>query len=179
VNIVGPLTPGILDGSNDNNCTGFEIHNGSHNTITGNIVDLGSSGKVETANWGLDSASIAGMMGNTFTNNIAISGFTGAQQTSSSGITGYSYFNPSPASWTTIDDNMYFDYAGGQVRTDGNNASDAKPVIEDPQISGWTYRIAAGSPALASPVSFPPIAGGWGPPGFAIPEGGAPPSSPR
>jgi hypothetical protein len=47
---------------------------------------------------------------------------------------------------------MYFDYAGGQVRTDGNNAGDGR---------------------------LPPIARSWGPPGFAIPEGGAPPSSPR
>jgi hypothetical protein len=178
-NVIGPPNEGSINASNDNNCTGFEVHNGSHNTISGNIVDLGSSGMVSTANWSLDSASIAGMSNNMFTNNIAIYGFTGDQETSSSGIAGYSYFNPAPASWTAIDDNMYFNYAGGNVRTDGDNASDSNPTIEDPEVSGWTYQLAAGSAAFGAPVKFPPIVGGWGPPGFAVPESGTPPSSPH
>jgi hypothetical protein len=70
---------------------------------------------------------------------------------------------------------LYWNYAaGGLVFHNGINgtiAGDTSPINGvDPQISGWTYTIAAGSPVFNSPVNFPHIIGGWGPPGFVIPS---------
>jgi len=179
-NIVGPPAEGSITGKNDNDVTAILVHDGRDNHISGNIVDLGDSGMVSTVVWGYDPASIAGMAGNTFTGNIVISSFTGVQRTSSSGITGYSYVeNAQPASDFTIHGNLYFNYAGGQVRTDGPITSDGSPTVENPQVSGWTYTIAGGSPVFGAPVNFPPIAGNWGPPGYVIPRTGTAPSCPK
>jgi hypothetical protein len=35
------------------------------------------------------------------------------------------------------------------------------------------------SPVLAAPVSFPGLMGGWGPPGYVLPETGTAPSCPH
>jgi hypothetical protein len=177
-NTVGPPTEGSVDARNLNHVTATLVHNGHDNHITGNIFDLGDSGRVLTAVWARDSHCIAGMAGNTFTGNIIVSAFTGLQRTSSSGIVGFSYMqDKGPPSDFLIRHNVYFNYAGGQVRTDGRIAGDSNPIIEDPRLSGWTYAIARSSPVFSGPVNFPVIAGGWGPPGYVIP-GGTLPSCP-
>jgi hypothetical protein len=80
----------------------------------------------------------------------------------------------------TIQNNAYWNYAaGGPVSSNGTVASDSSPITEDPQLSGWTYEIASGSPVYNSPVNFAPIVGGWGPTGYVIPESGVAPSSPH
>jgi hypothetical protein len=115
------------------------------------------------------------VQGNTLTGNIVIARFGDKQRTSSGGVTGYSYVqNKRPASDFLIQNNVYYNYGGGQARTDGPIVSDSNPLIADPKLSGWACAVAADSPAHRAPVSFPEIAGGWGPPGFVIPEGGAP-----
>jgi hypothetical protein len=176
-NVVGPPAAGAVNAGNANFTSAFVVHNGANDTISGNIVDLGSSGMVATVNWAQDSTNLGqGMSGDTFTGNIVISSFSGNQQTTESGITGYSYFesdnytSPTPTpSGFTIANNIYFNYAGGQVRTDAfGGAGDTDPIFANPQISGSTYSVASGSPAFSSPVSFTPITGGWGPPGFVI-----------
>ncbi len=178
-NVVGPPAAGAVNSGNANFTSAFVVHNGANDTISGNIVDLGASGMVATVNWGQDSGNLGqGMSGETFTGNIVISSFSGHQQTTESGITGYSYFasynytspTPTPSDFT-IANNIYFNYGGGQVRTDGfGGANDTSPIFANPQISGATYTITSGSPAFSSPVNFAPIIGGWGPPGFVIPQ---------
>jgi VCBS repeat-containing protein len=172
-NVIGPASTqaGIAS-------SGFFVHNGNNDHIFGNVLDLGASGGEYTVQWGFDSGSITNMSGNTFTNNIVISGFTGNQNTIG-WANGVSYVqgggNPSDY---TIQDNVYFNYAGGQVRTDGNLSTDSNPIFENPQISGWSYQITKSSPVFTAPINFSAILGGWGPPGFVIPQTGAVPSSP-
>ncbi|TPV97865.1 MAG: hypothetical protein USCAAHI_02720 [Beijerinckiaceae bacterium] len=69
----------------------------------------------------------------------------------------------SPVNAPTITNNAYHNYAGSAINS-GGSYSDANPVSEDPQLSCWVYNIASGSPVFSSPVSFPGLPGGWGPP---------------
>jgi hypothetical protein len=167
-NAVGPPTEGAVSSGNLG-ATAFEIHDGNNDTISGNLADLGDSGREWTAIWYQDSSSAAGMLGNTFTGNILISGFTGNQNTNFTGQTGYSYFENSAGTNFTISDNVYHNYAGGQMRTDGQNASDHNPIFVNPKIRSLTYNVEDGSPTFRPPVNFPHIIGSWGPPGFVVP----------
>jgi Right handed beta helix region/Calx-beta domain len=186
-NIVGPPTAGTGTGSGSewgtNAITGFVVNNGKHNTITGNIVDLGSDGVVSPASWYLDTSDPdVGMTGNVFSGNIVISKFVGANKANNSGATGYAYFQTNSDAdgvGYTIAHNAYWNYAsGGSIYSNGQVTSDASPISENPQISGWDYSIATGSPVYGSSVGFSPIVGGWGPPGYTIPENGTAPSAP-
>lgn len=166
-NIVGPPVSGAVEPSN------IILNGGSDNTLTGNLLDLGASGADTAVVFYGDKTTVThGMAGNVFSGNIVISGFAGTQKD-------YTY----PELWRgelpTIANNVYHNYGGGQERTDGHRSGDAAPLHIDPRISGWTYTIAADSPVYAPPVNFPRLPGGWGPPGFHIPETGAPPSSPH
>jgi Ca-dependent carbohydrate-binding module xylan-binding/Right handed beta helix region len=170
-NVIAPPTEGDVSTGNLG-ATALEIHDGLNNQISGNIIDLGDSGRTLAATWFQDGGSLAGMSGNTFTGNVVISGFTGNQNTNFSGQTGFTFFENSPSSDFTIANNLYFNDAGGQVRTDGPTTSDSNPILGNPEISGPTYQIASGSPVFGSPVNFASIVGGWGPPGFVIPQTG-------
>ena len=71
-----------------------------------------------------------------------------------------------------------------QLRRDRQSASagaysDSDPVTEDPELSGWAYDIASTSPVFKAPVDFVALVGGWGPPGYVLPETGTAPSSPH
>lgn len=174
-NVIGPPSEGTVGGGNNSEAP-YLSHNGYNNTFSGNIVDLGDSTRVWTAVWYRDAGT--GMSGSTFTGNIVISRFAGSQATNFTGKTGYSYFqNFGTDNHYLIANNIYHNYAGGPERTDGPIKSDRNPVHQDPLLSGWIYTLDANSPAYKAPVSFPPIAGGWGPPGFVIPQDGTPPSS--
>jgi hypothetical protein len=115
------------------------------------------------------------MNGNRFTGNIVVSGFVGDQNTNFTGKRGYTYFQNAAARFE-IKNNIYHNYAGGRVRTDGPVASDSNLTLADPQIGGWIYHVAESSPVFREPVNFPRIARGWGPPGFVIPKDGTAPS---
>ncbi len=172
-----------------NAISAFLDNSGNKNVISGNIVDLGSSATVSTVVFYYDSAEPVdvGMEDDTFTGNIVISNFTGGLKTNVSGVSRYAYFAYTPALGAdpkgfsyTIQNNAYWNYAaGGPVSSNGTVASDSSPITEDPQLSGWTYEIASGSPVYNSPVNFAPIVGGWGPTGYVIPESGVAPSSPH
>ena len=171
--------PQSVTGSNYNGTSVFFAHDGSHNTFSDNIIDLGNSGHVVAGNWGQDGNSMSGMGSSTFTNNIIISSNSGSQQTAGGSTSGsYSYVeNNNTASDFTIQNNLYYDYAGGQVSSTGNLASDSHAVTgTNPMLSGVTYQLASNSPAY-SLVGFTPIVGGWGPQGFVVPTTGAQPSS--
>jgi hypothetical protein len=142
--------------------------------ITGNICDLASdSGYQSIVIYGRGKTEPPSMPGNNFVHNIVL--------TASSGI-GYGYYGatrtPTPM---TITDNGYYNYVGTSIKDTGNEyvGSDADPVYADPQITGWTYEIASDSPVFKSPVSFPGLTRGWGPPGFVIPQTGTAPAVPH
>ena len=167
----------------------FLYHGGKNNTVTGNIVDLGSSGDLPIFH---GSAENGKMANNKFIGNIIISSYTTAnpRYTPTSRGPWYGTFidltNPSlfsTAVLVQVQNNFYHNYStggestgGGYVYVGNHDYSDSNPVKGDPQISGWTYQIATGSPVFSSPVNFTPIVGGWGPPGYVIPQTGTPPS---
>jgi hypothetical protein len=158
----------------------FQYHGGHNDIITGNIVDLGSAPHTVVAyQWsGINSP----MPGNSFTNNIIISAAAAGVQDGY--FTGRGTFPGGNDQLLTVNNNAYYNYAGGPVDSGCGYSSpvcikDTNSVTVNPQLSGWTYTIAPGSPVFNSPVSFPGIAGGWGPPGYVIPHTGTPPSSPH
>lgn len=152
---------------------GVQYHSGHNNHLTGNIFDLGTSGSEYLALYQNQSAA-GSMTGNTFTNNIVIGGFSGSGTTGDIFYSGYG----NSFAYPTVRDNVYWNYSGGSIPTSGD-ISDTNPVHVDPEISCWNYHVASGSPVYGSPVSFAPIAGDWGPPGYQIPQTGTPPSSPH
>jgi hypothetical protein len=150
-----------------------------------NIFDLGSSGIVQGGEF-IKGGGVLGctnMTSVSYIGNIILFNFAGNQHTDDTfGVLGYTYMcigtplvaNPS------IGNNMYFNYAGGQARTDGNCASDSSPVTGMDPLMADQYRLCTdagvpvagctgASPALSAPLSFTQLAGGWGPPGFVLP----------
>jgi hypothetical protein len=148
---------------------GVHSNNGNNNTITGNIFDFGTNAKralmhyQHFRNWG-------GLENNSFTNNILLAN-------NASGFSDFIAYwgDVSAKQFPTVKNNLYWNYGGGPVNFSGS-VTDANPVKKDPQLSGWTYNIAPGSPAYDAPVNFPHIQGGWGPPGYVLPQTGTPPS---
>lgn len=144
----------------------IQYHIGANNRVSGNILDLGSDGSKSAVLLQVAKA------GNAFFGNIVISGYTGP------GSYGFLEID-APSVAPAIRDNLYWNYAGGATRSDGNTVSDINPVRADPMLSCWNYQIAPGSPALLGPVRFKPLRGNWGPPGFQVPQTGTVPSSPH
>ncbi len=144
----------------------FNYHGGNGINVTGNICDLSNDGQsiAEYQNSGDCTASTC-MENNVLQNNIIISG-------SSSG----GYMNYTPTNPLTIRDNFVYNYGGGSIN-DGGSSGDVTGT--NPQISGWNFTIAAGSPVFNAPISFPGIPTAWGPPGYSIPQTGTAPSSPH
>jgi hypothetical protein len=178
-NIIGPPLSGAITDTNRNNTGAFLDNGGTFNTITNNIIDLGSSSRVAIYGGGGNSGNAAPGMPSAnvtaFTKNIVISNFTGALNTSASGVTGFAFYQGGPASSYTFGGDIYANYAGGgAVFTNGQVKSDPSPI--NPTTTalaltcpGGVYTLAGGSTAFNSPTNFVPIAGGWGPPGFVIP----------
>jgi hypothetical protein len=171
-NVVGPPAEGSV-GTGNAGAIAFQDSTGFNNTYSGNIVDLGDSGRTLITDfwYETDSGPQNPTQNNNFTGNIIIMNFAGNQNTDFTGSVGPSYFeHPSYPTLPNISNNLYYNYGGGQVRTDGNRSGDSSPILNvDPQISGYLYTISAGSPVY-SQMNFPHIVGGWGPPGFVIPS---------
>jgi hypothetical protein len=179
-NVVGPAARGSV-GTGNAGAFAFQDSTGFNNVFKGNVVDLGDSGRTWIVDFWYETSSGPQhpTHNNVFAGNIILSGFTGTQRTNFTGVRGVSYFqHPRYPTPPIIRDNVYFNYAGGQLHGDGNITGESHPIGQDPQIKGWLYEIARGSPVFGSPVNFAPISGGWGPPGFVIPQG-TPPSSPH
>jgi hypothetical protein len=174
-NVIGPANR-ALNSSNDGLTAAIFVHNGSGNVIENNIIDLGSSGNEAAVDWGYDRDSLSGMAGSVFKNNIVVSSYTGAMNAKPSGSAVYFQDSRLPASDFTIQGNLYYGYAGGRVSTSGTVVGDSNPIVANPLLRGHAYQLASNSPAFISPMNFTPIVGGWGPPGFAIPVTGVPPS---
>lgn len=154
------------------------ITNGYNNQFTGNIIDLGATGEVVAGFWFQSAPS---QVNNVFSGNIVIGNYSGATasgpSTSVSGDFTYVVSHDSTASHYSIANNLYFNYGGGQANGVGNVASDSSPITGTNPLFNTAndlYQLQSGSPAFNSPLDFPPIVGGWGPPGFVIPAGTAP-----
>ncbi len=160
----------VVTGRNGSNT--FMVHGGSNIHQTGNLTDLASFGQhvavFQTS--GVSGCSNAAMSGNEYQNNIIIGGGGGG---------GYALLSGSPMHSPTITNNDYYNYGGAAISSGSGSYGDANAVRVDPQISGWAYDIAPGSPVFSSPVSFPALVGNWGPPGYVLPQNGTPPSSPH
>jgi hypothetical protein len=168
VAVSGNIVAGVM-----NAC--FNIHGGSNDVYSDNICDEGSSGSQGITIYQQTSASGTWpMTGNQYENNIIIAGSTG-------GGGGYNVFGVGGPAKATIQNNAYYNYVGSSVNSTGSSGagSDSNPTYENPQLSCWAYSIAPGSRVFNSPVNLSPIASGWGPPGFVIPQIGTPPSSPH
>jgi hypothetical protein len=160
----------VLTGRNGANT--LLVHGGSNVHQVGNLTDLGTYGQSVAAfqTSGASGCSSAEMSGNEYENSIVIGAGGGG---------GFALLSGTPQHTPTIQDNDYYNYGGAAISSGSGAYADTNPVRVDPQLSGWSYSIAAGSPVFAAPVSFPPLVGGWGPPGYALPETGSPPSSPH
>ncbi|MFZ2523238.1 MAG: dockerin type I domain-containing protein, partial [Minisyncoccia bacterium] len=150
----------------------MQLHNSNNIEVKGNIFDLSPVGDQYLLLYQNQGQS-GGMTGNSVTNNIIIGNYPG------NGLTDDVYYSGWGNSFTYPDvrNNLYWNYSGGQIYITGD-IQDSSPVRQNPQLSGWDYRISPSSPALTSSVGFTPLIGGWGPPGFVIPQSGTPPSSP-
>jgi hypothetical protein len=179
-NVIGPPHPATSP-----HVEAVMFNGGSGNVFSNNIVDLGK---------GHAAVSVSGPGGtggtlpyknpigpNVIANNIIIANYSGAPSVRSWDVSGHVYGqNPATNSrWLTISNNLYYNYGGGAADSHGNMIGDANPIFANPQISGWHYSVASGSPVFSNALKFKPIAGGWGPPGFVIPQSGVAPSSPH
>ena len=175
-NVIGPPNPASPNSSQS--CYAIEVNNGIDNTFTNNVIDLGTTGNVYAmfCYYGDSPAtSLTGpsQSGEVFTHNIVMADFSGADSPTEGGAYAF-YENSGSASDYTINNNVYYNYGGGQMLTNGPVASDSNPTNANPDVSGWDYLVASSSPAEA--LGWKTIAGGWGPAGFAIPETGWTPS---
>ena len=147
-NVIGPPNPASPTSSASDYAV--EVNNGIYNQIQNNIIDLGTTGNVYDVLWFYgdnQTTSLTGpnQTGETFTNNIVLMDFAGADNPTEHGA--YAFFeNSGNAGSYTIDDNIYYNYAGGQVKTSGTMVGDSNPIVENPQLSGWSYQIASTSP---------------------------------
>lgn len=162
-NICGPPITGAPSDGGANNSACWLVHSGTNNIFTNNICDTGLSGQVENANFFQATAQ------NQFINNLVVDDFPGNLNTTSSGVTGFAYYDSAGA---TIQNNAYINFGGGQSLSNGTNGGDTNPVqvtAANLQCSGYLYALGKTSSIFSPPVSFQAIVGGWGPPGFIIP----------
>ena len=152
------------------------IGGGNNNSVFGNIFDLTGTARYLVGL--LDyHASIAlnTFSGDNFFSNIYLSnGTNGAGQ--------YASIN-TLTNTPTVSNNIYWAYAGSAIATTGVGGgtapADSNPRVVNPLLSG-PFQLAPGSPAYSPPVNFPPITGGWGPPGYQMPPAqGTTPSFPN
>ncbi|MFD2889175.1 carbohydrate-binding protein [Chitinophaga cymbidii] len=145
------------------------IHGGSNNAVTGNIIDLGSSGKPCVLNYAAHRGKP--MLQNSFSGNIILSGYP-------EDIAGGAFRKFGDVSEPEIIHNLYYNYSTGIVNTGGlfYMLKDRFPLTGNPRISGWEYKVEGNSIIYDPPVSFRPLQRNWGPPGYRIPREGTPPS---
>jgi hypothetical protein len=181
-NVIGPPAyagPGLAGAVSNGSDPLISTSDGHDVSWTNNIVDLGlqTYGPYDVAylvyNDGILNNS---MIKNTYSCNIILSNYTGRLLSS----TGVQYFQGGGPPWpgngvlgVTIDNNYYWNYAsGGRIFTTGTIIGDSNPINQNPQISGYLYTIASGSPVFGFPCDFADVskARAAGPPGFTIPS---------
>ena len=160
--------------------TAIFMGSSQNNQITGNLIDLGNNGWICDVVYEKYDSGDANT-GNVITGNLFIGNWSGNQSSGALGVLNLAFpAGGSSPSAPQLANNLYYNYGSGGLSTRGNSFADASPVTgKDPLISGWTYQLADDSPAYSAPVAFTPIVGGWGPPGYSIPQNGTAPSSPH
>lgn len=145
------------------------VHGGFNNNITGNILDLGSTGKMAVLNYAIRGT--ATMTGNRFEKNIIISQYA-------IDSAGGAYLKTGDVVPPVIQHNLYYNYSTGIANTGGYHyeMKDSFPVQGDPGLSGWTYILSPTGFATQAPVNFQDPDRNWGPPGYSIPNTGTSPS---
>jgi hypothetical protein len=180
-NIIANTANAIVGSRSVSSTQAFFLGSGANDTIAGNIIDLGNNGYILDLAYEHYYVTDPTMAGNSFTGNILIGNWPGAQAAYALGVGPIGYAQGSRGGTfaaPTIANNLYFNSRGGSLSTGGNGIGDASPVIgQDPLVSGWTYDLNANSPAFSAPVNFMAIVGGWGPPGYVIPQSGTAPST--
>jgi hypothetical protein len=164
------MSGNVLTGRNGSNTT--MVHGGSNVHQIGNLTDLASY-QQHVAVFQTSSASgcaSAVMSGNEYTNSVIIGQGGGG---------GYALLSGTPMNTPTIANNDYFNYGGASISPGTGAYGDTAPASADPLLSGWAYTMSPTSPVLAAPVSFPKLLGGWGPPGYVLPQTGSVPSCPH
>lgn len=182
-NVIGPPTPTSVFWSNVVGSPAAMFNDSAYNcTFSGNIIDLGSTAHYYVVAFS-DFPNNVKCSNDPFTGNIIIANYAGANAATTAwtgGTIGGAYIgNGSGAE--VIKNNMYHNYGGGAEDTNafGVGNGDTAPLHADPLLSGWTYTLASNSTAFQAPVNFQPIIGGWGPPGYIIPQTGTAPSCPH
>lgn len=164
------MSGNVLTGRNGSNTT--MVHGGSNVHQIGNLTDLASY-QQHVAVFQTSSASgcaSAVMSGNEYTSSVIIGQGGGG---------GYALLSGNPMNTPTIANNDYYNYGGASISPGSGSYGDTAPASVNPQLSGWAYTMSATSPVLAAPVHFPKLVGGWGPPGYVLPESGTAPSCPH
>jgi hypothetical protein len=168
-------------GPTEPSTTAVFTSSGQNNSWIGNIVDLGAiaSGVIQPFIYGYQTGE-AVMTGNVIEQNILIGSWSGPQNSWGASFGGYAFpacCGLTDSSYPTVMNNLYYNFGGGAISHSGNDFSDTTPTIANPLFAaGCVYALTDGSPAFSAPVIFPPILGGWGPPGYTVPCTGTPPS---
>jgi hypothetical protein len=157
-NVIGPPTnaAGLLS---TYNAALFYNAGGTvtNNKATGNIIDVGTR---------LVLAGSTSGQSETFSNNVIIGNWAGRTVPTYNGVG----WDLGSGSNQFVKNNLYWNYGGGGVPSNGTPQGDLSPTTANPKLSGYLYNMDPTSPAFSPPVSFPGITGGWGPPGFVIPS---------
>jgi parallel beta-helix repeat protein len=162
-----------------NKSGGVLVHGGSNNIITGNLIDLDFPSALGNNIWNVEGSNngVLSGTGNTIHNNIF---------TSNSSNSGAGFLRSGSMPAATVTNNFYHGYGSATIATSGGFGTDTNPVqpgsLSGTPINCWAATIAAGSQPTASPVNFPAGlvgGGGWGPPGFMLPQTGTAPSWPH
>jgi hypothetical protein len=161
----GVLVSGNVVTGSHSSC--FNLH-GGNDEILNNVCDIGNGAMNIVAYTVADTRNNLNTAGNSFHNNIVIAAISG-------GGNGFRADNDGgTAVAMNIHDNLYFNYVGASVNSSGNprqgQPGDSNPVYANPMISGWLVGMLPISPAMAFPIAFPCLPGGWGPPGFVLPQ---------
>lgn len=145
------------------------VHGGYNNLITGNILDLGSTGKMAVLNYAIRGT--ATMTGNRFVGNVILSQYA-------IDSAGGAYLKTGAVVNPALRHNLYYNYSTGIANTGGYHyeLKDSFPIQGDPGLSGWTYSFSSTSLAFQAPVNFVELSRNWGPPGYVIPQTGTSPS---
>jgi Right handed beta helix region len=176
------ISGNIISGSS--NTAALLVSDGNNIVFTDNIFDV-EDGSIVLL-WYLNITGHQNGTGNSFTNNIVLVNATSFS--TPTGVAGNAPFltsaNSGPLGNFHVQNNFYCNYSkigSGPYNDTGNQFNDMSPALcnSDSGISGWNYNITASSAVFSSPVSFQPIAGGWGPPGFIVPQTGTAPSEPH
>lgn len=167
-NVVAPMDPTATA-----NSASTIVNGGTNNTFQNNIFDVGSTSHelVGRGSGPGDGGAVFfswGSLSNIWQNNIIVANYAGSTATVSGDIA-YLTSADYPTANGAVRNNMYHNFGGGEETTVGNVLNDSSPVHQNPSCSGYLDSLNSNSPAFAAPVSFLPIAGNWGPPGFVIP----------